>query len=104
MTKPFGFRQTATGWLRYRCFDVEKEQAPGLGNLRVFDGIETIPSSVNIWMRWNLRRHWGLVLWIRLFLDWEMLAKRGTATGIAVRCGAMRCEAVRCGAMRGQAM
>jgi hypothetical protein len=42
-------------------FDVEKEQAPGLGNLRVFDGIETIPSSVNIWRRWNLspvmRRH-----------------------------------------------
>ena len=72
-------------------FDVEKGQAPGLGNLHVFDGIETIPLSVNIWMRCHLspilRWHWGLVLWFRLFLDWEMLARRGKAKG-AVRCDA----------------
>jgi hypothetical protein len=52
-------------------FDVEKEQAPGLGRLRVVGGTR-----------------------IRLGLDWERLAKRAKATGVAVQCGAVRCGAM----------
>ena len=76
MTKPFDFRQTDTGLLR-RLFDVQnglREPRWLPENLHVFDGIETIPSSVNIWMRCHLSpvMRWprGLVLRSELFLDW----------------------------------
>ena len=92
----FGFRQTDTGLLRYRCFDVEKGQAPGLGNLHVFDRIETIPSSVNIRMRCHLspvmRWHWGLVLrlcCLQIGKCWRGEARKGERL-----CGAVQCDAV----------